>query len=1370
MSGGQISNLKIKGQTGSQVYEGWKAFLFQFSNFLLAFGHSEAEDKKKVALLLHMLGPEVIHIYNSFNLGDSTKVKYADLVKKFENFFSPKKNVSLERHTFFTRKQKAGESIESYVTDLKVLAGTCEFKELKDSLVKDVFIVGLLEENKHIKERLLQEGDEKKLDEIVDIARTIEMSRTKDNILTSQEVMKIGKKTNSYSTNHQKKKSCGKCGQIHEFNRCPADKAKCHGCSRRGHYFKMCRFKHNVSTVKENCKSEHSENSSYFIGSVSKNMSGKDKWNILACINRKFVPMCIDTGAEANVLSLNDFKLLGLPGSVIKQTMSKLTNYGGSEIPIVGQCILDCEINNRKIPTRFFICNSDQPNILGLKSSEIFELIKKICHVGNSDFSKFGSYSSVMGKYSDIFNGLGCLPGECHITLKDNAQPHVDPPRRIPFKLMTRYKAELERMCSDKVIEKVTKPTQWVNSVVLTEKPDKSLRVCLDPQHLNQEILRPRYQLPTLEDIRSKLTGASYFSKLDASSAFWSICLDKESSDLCTFISPFGRFKFLRMPYGLCCAPEKFQQKMVELLSELDGVIVYIDDVLIFGKNKSEHDHRLIKVLDRVRKINLKLNVKKCEIGLQKIKFLGQNFECSGMSPEMNKVDAIQNMPQPTCVKDLQRFLGMVNYLANYLPNMSEKSVNLRKLLKKSNLWCWEDIHTKEFTELKNLICKAPILSYYDVRKPIVLTVDASKDAVGACILQAGKPIAYASKSLTETQKRWAQIEKELFAIWFGCSRFHQYVYGQLVTVETDHKPLINIFKKALADIPNRLQRIMMKLQMYHLNVNFKSGKEMYISDTLSRAALSEKCTEFDESLEQELSVHANLLFRSLNVSDQKLVEICEKTKLDNALQGVIKYINSGWPRYCKAVPDEFKGFYKVKDDLHLINGVIFKNNCIVIPKVMQNAMLKDIHESHMGFDKTKVFVRDVIFWPGLFHDLKLYIESCEVCQKYKPSNPKEPLISHEMPSHPWEKIACDLFEFDKNTYLLMVDYYSRFFEVARLNNSTSETIKTHMKSIFARQGVPALLISDRGPPFTSNDLKSFYKEWNINFQWSSPYYPKSNGLVEQTVKLVKNTLIKCQEGGNDPYLAMLHLRNACQFGQEAPSKLLNARLLRTNIPIVKNMLKTKPVSSKKYRQNAESRMRISKNNYDKYSKSLPPLSLKETVWFQKKPGTVWLPAEVSKLPSDLNSFRAYEIITPEGKVFVRNRVYLRKRKVKNNNCKPNLSTSSNNSCIENNSDVILHNTNYDFEQYLYSGMFNAEAKVVNSTIETGTEIVVERPTDLGGSPLELETELSESLLVNVSLSPEVRVTDPEDSFSSYDSTESTLDDTLLDPTWEPNK
>lgn len=1406
----QIQGLKLTGLSGHQQYEAWKLFKFQFENYVLATNSDkETNEARKTALLLHLMGPDVIPIFQSFDkkVEDS---KLSDVITLFNNYFSPKKNTALERQKFLSRRQRPGESLDTYLTDLKNLASACELGTLQDSLVKDLFILGLRDEYSYIKEQLLQKGEElKKLEDLMNVAKTMEMARNPEKTLESHQegydVMKVSHQSrhshqsrsnqgysqlnaskhfqssnqfkyhNNRPSNPQQSfnmstsKQCGNCGQFHRY-KCPAYNASCNLCHRRGHYAKMCRSCQQVKLVNQHQQAEEDNvcESEYFVGSVNRQEdnedSAKSKWTVPGVINNKISELCIDTGAEANVMSLSTFLGLGLHRNIIKPTVSRLTSYGGTDIPISGHCILNLKIKDVKLPTRFFVCNnSDQPTLIGSQTSEKFNLIKRICKVENPIF---GSYNDFMLNYQDLFEGLGCLPGTCHITLKENAVPHIDPPRRVPFKLLSRYKAELKRMCDAGVIEKINEPTEWLNSVCIVEKPDKSLRVCLDPQPLNREIVRARYQLPTIEDIRNNLLGASCFSKLDASSAFWSMKLDKESQDYCTFGSPVGRFKFLRMPYGISCAPEKFHQKLTELLSDLDGVICYIDDILIFGKNKQEHDSHLKMVLDKIRKINLKLNKQKCQIGLNKISFLGQVFQASGMSPEFKKIEAIMKMSEPTSVKELQRFLGMINYLSGYLPNMSEKCANLRKLLKKHCLWSWENVHQREFDNLKQLICNSPVLKFFDVNSPIVLNVDCSQFAAGACLLQENKPVAYASKSLTETQRRWAQIEKELFAIWFGCEKFHQYVYGQRITVETDHKPLITLFKKSLADIPCRLQRLMMKLQKYDLKVVYKSGKEMYVSDTLSRAPLSEECLEFDSDLEQELTIHANMYYRSVNASDQKLKEIAEVTKSDSTLLQVMNYIRQGWPKYKNLTSKAAQSFYMYRQDLHIVNDVIFKNNSVVVPFSLQSKMLKDVHLSHQGYNKTKNFIKNVIFWPTLYDDLRETILNCQVCQKYKPSNPREPLMPHEVPTHPWEKVGVDLFDFCGSKYLIIVDYYSKFFETILLSNAISQTIIKHFKSVFSRQGIPSQLISDGGPPFSSKELNEFYIDWNIEHKCSSPYLPRSNGLAEQTVKLIKSTLFKCKEDGTDPYLAMLHLRNSFQDGQEPPAKLLNARLLRTNLPTQRSQLKTSPIPYSKFVSMNKSRVSTMKNQYDKHAKPLPEFKLNDPVYFQKKPRDIWLPAVISKKPTDINSHRAYEIVTPEGQKFIRNRIYLRYR-YNNNNSKSGNTSNAGTKIADHLKPIGSKDLTCQSQNYLF-------VRNDSSSIDIITESqVFDNP---GNSVVNVTTQPQDSEIIDLSESLESHDDDsptPVDLdttllYAEEDESSEEFDDSVSDPTWNP--
>ncbi|KAL1458772.1 hypothetical protein WDU94_008888 [Cyamophila willieti] len=1048
---------------------------------------------------------------------------------------------------------------------------------------------------------------------------------------------------------------CSRCGKHHGPKQCPAFGAKCHICSMAGHFSKMCRRRrkkpHRNSVHQVEIQSEE-EQEFYVVGA--------ETWNVMVTINNKIIPMMLDTGAQCNLMSVTQFKELKLPRSSIKPVNVKLTSYCGNKIDVIGQCIITCKFKNVSNHVRFFICNNNQRAILGLKTCQDLELIKKVnsVEVEHSSHNQSDEYSGLLNKYQDIFEGLGNLPGYCKIELRENASPHVDPPRRVPFVLLDNYKKELEHMVELGVIQKIaTEPTEWVNSAVIIEKASGGLRVCLDPRELNKEIVRSRFVLPTIEDIRSKLHGATKFSVLDASTAFWAVKLDEQSSKLCTFNTPFARFKFLRLPYGLSCAPEKFHQKVVDFMSDIPGVLVYIDDILIYGSTKEEHNNRLQQVLNRVREINLKLNKAKCKIGVDKVNFLGHCFQSTGMSPDESKVEAIQQIPQPTSVVELQRFLGMVNYLGSYIPNLSEKTHNLRKLLKKDNIWSWEKGHDDEFKNLKLALTSAPVLAFYNVNDPIVLTTDSSKDAVGAAILQKGKVIAYASKTLTESQKSWAQIEKELFSIWAGCEKFHQYVYGQSVTCETDHKPLITLFKKPLAVVPSRLQRLMLKLQKYDLKVVYKSGKEMYIADTLSRAACSSQCDELEKSLESDLAVHCNFFINSLNVSEEKFESIRQETIKDDCLKYVIKYFQEGWPKHKKQVHRLAQEFYPFRNEIHVLDNVVFKDTSIVIPKKLQKEMLEKIHTSHMGVARSKNLVKGIIFWPRIWDEIKITCQNCQVCIKYKPNNQKEPLLPHELPSYAWEKIGVDLFEFNKKKYLLLVDYYSKFFELSILNNSNSHSIITQFKSVFSRQGIPKQIVSDRGPPFDSMELRQFYKAWNIVHIQSSPYYPKSNGLVERTIGTVKRTLIKCLETKGDPYLAMLHLRNTYKDGDNSPSVLLNGRKLRTNIPTANKVLQSKHVSHKHVKQNYDKKVSTMKHYYDRGAKPLSSLELYQPVVYQKHPGAVWSPAVVSKTPAQTGTPRSYEIKTSDGATYVRNRVHLSPNG--SSDLSPTLSTTS---------------------------------------------------------------------------------------------------------------
>ncbi|PIK48181.1 hypothetical protein BSL78_14973 [Apostichopus japonicus] len=400
------------------------------------------------------------------------------------------------------------------------------------------------------------------------------------------------------------------------------------------------------------------------------------------------------------------------------------------------------------------------------------------------------------------------------------------------------------------VIERVTEPTEWVSSMVTVIKPDrKRVRICLDPKDLNEALERAHYPMKTIEEIVTKLPQAKVFSTLDANCGYWQLELDTDSSKLCTFNTPMGRYRYKRLPFGVNAAPEIFQRCMTELFDDLTGVEVIMDDILVWGSNEQEHDMRLEQVLQRCRDKKLKLNLDKCKFKVDEVPYIGHILTSDGVKPDIKKVKAIQEMHPPTNITELKRFLGMVNYVAKFVDNLSAISEPLRVLLRKDTVWQWNEEQQKSFDALKVMITNAPILKYFDTNKPVTLSVDASKSGVGAVLLQENKPVAYASKTFTEAQTRYAQIEKELAAIVYGCEKFHQYIFGRMVTVETDHKPLESIFKKPLSRAPPRLQRMLLKLQKYVLSVSYKKGSELHVADALSRNYLPDTSEEVNDGL-----------------------------------------------------------------------------------------------------------------------------------------------------------------------------------------------------------------------------------------------------------------------------------------------------------------------------------------------------------------------------------------------------------------------------------------------------------------------------------------------------------------------------------------
>ena len=563
-------------------------------------------------------------------------------------------------------------------------------------------------------------------------------------------------------------------------------------------------------------------------------------------------------------------------------------------------------------------------------------------HIANSiNTSPITAPSDIFKEYKDVFQGLGCLPGEYHLEMDPDAQPVKHTPRRIAIPLKAELKAHIKTLEKMEVLKKVTEPTEWISSQVIVREGSK-LRLCIDPKDLNKALKRSHYPMPTIEEILPELAKAKVFSVADAKNGFWQVKLDEASSYLTTFWTPFGRYRWLRMPFGIATAPEEYQRRQHEVLEGLPGIHVIADDILITGQGETQeealrdHDRNLVALLERAREVNLKLNPKKLKLRLNEVPYIGHLLTPDGVKPDPEKVRAVQDMPRPDGrsraekVKAVQRFLGFVNYLAKFVPHLADESEHLRRLTDKDAEWVWEKHHQDAFDRIKKLVANHPVLCYYDVSKPVSIQCDSSETGLGAALLQDGQPVAFASRTLTPTERGYAQIEKECLAIVFSCDRFNQYIYGrESVDVQSDHKPLEAIFVKPLTAAPKRLQGMLLRLQKFNLKVRYKKGTEMFIADTLSRAPLPEvgppgNCLRPEKEDVCRVDVEQINASEFIRVSGDGLRSIQRETEADAKLQCLKEIVLRGWPETKPEADPSVAEYWTFRDEISVYNkGVI---------------------------------------------------------------------------------------------------------------------------------------------------------------------------------------------------------------------------------------------------------------------------------------------------------------------------------------------------------------------------------------------------------------------------------------------------------------
>lgn len=923
----------------------WKDWIQQFNWYSTAVQLQRKAPEIQAATLMSSLGLEAAEIFNTFNLTEQEETNVTVIKQRFTAYFTPRTNITYERYMFNRLHQEENESFDSFITKLKTQIKKCNFGEISDSLLVDKIIIGIT--NEDLRKKLLTE-ENLTLERAVNACKVNEQASLQLNNMTSNKTVESvsTKKHNHNRTSHgshndAKKQGnedfdCNRCGTKHGRKQCPAYKKKCGTCGIPGHLAAVCRSKSKAKKTVNLVQESDSEHDEMYLNEIIESSmeeseifelypsKHQDNWYETVWIGHEKLRFKLDTGAQCNVLPykyIRESKIMLQPSKV-----KRLISFSDHHINVMGEATISCKVKNKIQNINFKIINENASAILGRKSCEDLGLIVRVNEL----------------KTTNVFDGLGCLRNfEYDIDLVENPQFEKYPARRIPHAIRQQVKNELDSMVKLGVIRKMENEVSPVVSPMVIVRKNNKLRICIDPTDVNKNIQRRYYPLKSIEEIAARVHGSRYFTLLDCTRGFWQIKVSKRTEQYLAFSTPWGRFCFQRLPFGLASAPEVFSETMNRILDGIDNTEISMDDILVHASTKEELNKTTQIIVNKLQASNLKLNKEKCLFNQERIKFLGHIFSAAGIEVDPAKVDAINRIQQPKDKTQLQRFLGMVNYMGKFIPHQSDLTVHLRKLTHKDAEYIWQSEHEEEFIKLKSVLSNAPVLKFYDVNDKVTLSVDASSYAIGAVLLQNNQPIAYASSALTKAQQNYPQIEKEATAIKYGCKQFHEYVYGKHLTIETDHKPLEIIFKKPLHTATPRLQRILFDVTQYAPDVHYKKGAELYVADTLSRDC---KSTSTADEPEMEIEVHVVIA-----MSKNKQQIYVKETDNEQQLHQLRQQIQDGWPSEIRNVPQEVKPFWTFREELSTYNGLIFKGEQIVVPKSQQLDALRQIHHGHLG-------------------------------------------------------------------------------------------------------------------------------------------------------------------------------------------------------------------------------------------------------------------------------------------------------------------------------------------------------------------------------------------------------------------------------------
>eukprot|EP00731_Ephydatia_muelleri_P039008 Em1040g1a len=1121
--------------------EGISSYLERMGLYFVA---NKIESERQVAVFLSLIGGKNYALLRDLLLPQQLKdVSLVELMGTLRRHFEPKPVVIAERFHFHRRSQGADESVAEYVAELRKLATHCRFGGYLEEALRDRLVCGLREES--TQRALLTENE-------LTLARALEIAQSREAVLMNAQRLKepsltVKKVTTRTDTTISSK--CTRCGSSkHLADRCPFRQATCFKCNKPGHIARVCRSGGRPVGLSKPTSQPYQGRNTLSVDDSAEEESAIDNVSVFAvgtpqvrpivvkiAVNGTTIEMEVDTGAAVSLVSERTWKQIR--GQVkLRKADVVLRAYNHMRLKVLGEAELQVQYGGRRYELLLRVVKEDGPSLIGRDWLQQIKLDwSAMCHwISPSQSDQM--VKTLMRKYADVFKAeLGTMKGvKAKLVLKAGVVPRFIRPRPIPFALKEAVEQEIRHLEEQGILRRITH-SSWAAPIVVVPKKDGRVRLCGDyKMTINQYLEVDRYPLPKPNDLFATLAGGQKFSKIDLSQAYQQLVLEEESCELVVINTHIGLFSYTRLPFGVASAPALFQRAMDSILQGIAGVICYIDDILVTGKDDAQHLQALEQVLSRLQEAGLTIQKNKCVFMAKSVEYLGHVVDAEGLHTTPEKLKAILEAPAPKDLNQMRSFLGLVNYYARFIPNLSTVLHPLNRLLRQDVSWEWDELCEEAFQLAKQSLASSRVLVHYDPTMPLKLAGDASEYGVGAvlshvCPDGSERPVAFASRTLSSSERNYAQLEKEALSLIFGVRKFHQQVFLPWLLLD---------FKGGHCCYPH-ISTIEYRSTACHAN-----------ADGLSRLPLQSTGEEEDVTAATVFNV-AQL--ESLPVTAEQLRAA---TGCDQILGKVLLLTQKGWPT---KVNDDLKPYWIRRDEITIESGCLLWGVRVLVPKKLQGRVLEELHKGHPGASRMKSLARGYLWWPGLDTELEHLAKSCIPCQEVKLTPPAAPLHPWVWPSLPWQRIHVDFAgPFLGQQFLIVVDAHSKWPEVIPMASSTTaaRTIEA-LRLLFASYGVPNQLVSDNGPQFVSKEFADFMAGNAVKHIRVAPYHPASNGLAERFVQTFKKAMSAARNDG-----ASLS-QKLCRFlltyrstphatTQVAPCELFLKRTIRTRLDAIR--------------------------------------------------------------------------------------------------------------------------------------------------------------------------------------------------------------------------